>query len=376
MIKNVLISTFFSFAFSLTFCNSLPKSTSNDTIEILLIENDTAFYDFLNYEGTIFNFVNINDSIYLRLDWVSGGGDMGYAGIIPTFEFKSTTPEGVYKIVLKYIGHRRNSNPTFDTVYHRFCKCSSIHPEYFSDEKPIRYIFLDDKEYYSGKCFSYFKSGILKEEKTYENGIATLELSYYENEVLKSQKEGENYYSFYTNGQNRFLKHDTIEREYYPNGELKIQRIYNSAKPRTELEFQHWSPEKKLMVHRKIINGKQEYLIKTPEQIIAAYNFPNKYKISSKDTNEVIYCDSILRADSIVSVNGFKHLPDKIVPALWDGEGYKIYYNDNLQKKAEGIFHENKLDDGKYYIYSCGGRFLKILIFENGKYVRDEFKDY
>ena len=51
--------------------------------------------------------------------------------------------------------------------------------------------------------------------------------------------------------------------------------------------------------------------------------------------------------------------------------GQNITYNKNKQITKDGVFKDNRLMDGKSYIYDSNGLLQRISVYKNGFYVGD-----
>lgn len=356
----IRINIIFWFFLNSTSIFAFNTKIEMDTIKILLKVKDTSFYQYANISGSIFNFVDLKDSLYLKLSYSVGGYDMGVAGLTPSYKFKSSAPESVYKIITVR-GQDVLNWFTEDTTVIRICKCNSLHTEYFSDENPIRMQYQNEKIYFTGKCLSFYMNGNAKEELSYYLGFLTYRESWHENKSWESQVQyipnsnNISYGHYYRlDGSSRYNDHDTMIRETYPDGNLKIWNRY-SPYSKIQIEHKHWSPDKKLIYHWKIVDGKKSFIVVTKDTMLEkSSNF------SYKNLQE---CDSMIRIDSLVQITGFEH-PRKI------GE-HMNYYDKHKRLKARGYFLNNKLMNGKYYIYNCEGVLSRTLIFKNGDYFCD-----
>lgn len=285
-----------AFSILLNFCNNFSVAANNgtglDTMTIFLKSKDTSFYEVANIYGQVYNFTNKKDTLYLSLTYAVSGYDMGVAGLYPKYNFKASAPDAVYKIVI-------NNNPTFV----RYCRCSSLQPKYFNNEKPLRYQYLNDRNEFTGRCSSFYDSGNQKELKNYYNGFIVTEESWYENGDWASQIQynpnsnriaGGSWY--FSDRSSKFNTQDTLITETYPDGSRKSLSRFTIF-PRTPVEYMFWSPTKKLVKHWKIIENKKVMILNITDTII------------EKDGN-LIYvekqtCDSMAISDSLVKANGF-----------------------------------------------------------------------
>ena len=63
---------------------------------------------------------------------------------------------------------------------------------------------------------------------------------------------------------------------------------------------------------------------------------------------------------------------DNLTIGDWDGNGQHKIYNSDKKIVKDGFFKEFQLMDGKRYEYDSEGRLLKIKIYEDGKFVKDQ----
>lgn len=346
------------FLFFILSSNSFA-SDKIDTFNVTLISKDTTFFLYCHHTGEIYYYQDKKDSIYLKLGYVGSGRDMGICYISPSYNFKSTAPEGVYNI---YVVSKTGSDSSLLRQI-RVCNCQSLRQGYNINESLIRFFYKSENNYYDGKCLGFYDSGVQQFEKTYSSGLLTEEKAWHENEdfrshiIYKSNSTGiEVGLWFFQDGAHRQNYYDTLIYEYYPIGypaHLKSIQRY-SLYPRALIEYKFWSIENTLLFHWKYIDNERS--------IIVDYNDSLKKVFPKLMYSNLAECDSMQRQDSIVEYDGFVH-PRKT------GVNTDYYYNKHL--KARGIFDDNKLIEGKYYIYNCEGVLTRILIFRDGKYFRD-----
>ena len=86
---------------------------------------------------------------------------------------------------------------------------------------------------------------------------------------------------------------------------------------------------------------------------------------SEKDTTyyDQQECDSMMKADSLVLINGFKGNPPSYSRAYGKLKTGLL--------KADGQYKNGYLYNGKYFIYNCEGVLIRICIFKEGKYFAD-----
>ncbi len=196
----------------------------------------------------------------------------------------------------------------------------------------------------NGYAIMYHENGKISEEGNWVNNRWTGNYKlYYENgqvqhEFLFNQsgkREGPQKY-FFENGQKAIEgtfvggKESGIITEYYENGDKKAEKNYQegTVDPASIKEFQ---PVKPIV----------------PKSIEPADNAP---KI-------------MVKADEKPNAAAGKG------PLILNGQN--ILYNKNKQITKDGVFKDNRLMDGKAYIYDDNGILIRVSVYKNGIYVGD-----
>lgn len=198
----------------------------------------------------------------------------------------------------------------------------------------------------NGYAIMYHENGKKKEEGLWKNNrwVGDYKL-YYENGQVQQafkfnptgKREGEQKY-FYDNGKTMIEgswaegKEAGIVREYYENGDLKSEKNFADG-------FLDVASVKNFEPKKPIKETVKEIVVKDPD--------PTPDVVVDKKTEVV---------------NSGKP---------FDGEGKWKLYNVNKQVSKDGIFHQNKLIDGKVYNYNSNGILIRIALYKGGKYVGD-----
>lgn len=165
----------------------------------------------------------------------------------------------------------------------------------------------------------------------YENGQAQHEFNF----NASGKREGPVKY-FYENGQvaieGNFVngKEAGVIKEYHENGDLKAEKTYNDGNVDVA-SIKEFEPKK------PIVKSKDEPVDNAPKVVLKADEKPN----------------------GVVSKG----------PLVLNGQN--ITYNKNKQITKDGVFVNNRLMDGKAYIYDENGIIQRIAKYKNGVYIGD-----
>lgn len=195
----------------------------------------------------------------------------------------------------------------------------------------------------SGYAKMYHENGKIKEEGLWKNNrwVGDYKL-YYENGQVQQafkfnttgKREGDQKY-FYENGQKMIEgnwaegKEAGIVREYYENGDLKSEKNFEGGflDVASVKNFEPKQPVKEVV----------------------------KQTVKDPDPTPPVTVEKVEKPNS----------------GTFNGEGQHTLYNANKQISKKGLFHSNRLVDGKVYIYSSNGILTRIALYKNGKYVGD-----
>jgi len=202
-----------------------------------------------------------------------------------------------------------------------------------------------------GYCIIYHENGKIMEEGQwssklnrwvgkyrlyYENGQVQHEFYYNQN----GKREGPARY-YYENGQlaieGNFVngQETGVFREYYENGDLKAEKTFNNGQVDVA-SIKEYQPKKPLEP------TKEEYK-QAPPVMASKDEAPNEAQ--QKSNGPLI-------------LNGFHTL-----------------YNKNKQISKVGEFKNNRLMNGKWYIYDENGILIRIAVYKDGIYVGDTQED-
>lgn len=195
-----------------------------------------------------------------------------------------------------------------------------------------------------GYAIMYHENGKISEEGNWKNNrwVGNYKL-YYENGQVQHQfvfnasgkREGAQTY-FYENGQvaveGNFVngKESGIIKEYHENGDLKAEKTFNDGAVDVA-SIKEFEPKK------PIVQIKEAPVDNAPKVVLNADEKPNGANIKG--------------------------------PLVLNGQN--ITYNKNKQITKDGIFKDNRLMDGKAYIYDENGILQRIAKYRNGVYVGD-----
>ena len=212
----------------------------------------------------------------------------------------------------------------------------------------------------------YFCNGNTKNKITFQNGRPDGYAIIY-NESGKIAEEGtwkinkwvDKYKLYYDNGnvQQEFTFNVTGKREgpqtyYYPDGKQQIVGNWNNGKEAgTVTEFYPDGSPKKVVNYN---NGEADASSIKEFQAKSAI----KEVVTPVSTKTVVVAKDETMQD-----------PAKKGPTTLNGPN--VLYNRNRQKTKDGIFKDNRLMDGKNYIYDDNGILQRIEVYKNGAYAGD-----
>lgn len=213
----------------------------------------------------------------------------------------------------------------------------------------------------------YFCNGNTKNKITFQNGRPDgYAIMYHENGKVaeegtwKINKWVNNYKLYYDNGnvQQEFTFNASGKREgpqkyYYEDGTPQIEGNWNNGKEAgTITEYHPDGSVKKTMSYN---NGDVD-----PSSI-------KEFAPKKPVTDKPLIVDNTKKVT--VSKDETVQDPSKKGPTLINGPF--ILYNKNRQKTKDGVFKDNRLMDGKNYIYDENGILKRIEVYKNGAYVGD-----
>jgi antitoxin component YwqK of YwqJK toxin-antitoxin module len=213
----------------------------------------------------------------------------------------------------------------------------------------------------------YYCNGNTKNKITFQNGRPDgYAIMYHENGKIaeegtwKINKWTGNYKLYYDNGnvQQEFTFNPSGKREgpqkyYYEDGKVQIEGNWANGKESGPVK-EYWpdGSDKKVVNYN---NGEAD--------VASIKEFQPKKPISDKP----VLVDNSKKVT--VSKDETVQDPKSKGPTVINGPF--ILYNKNRQKTKDGVFKDNRLMDGKNYIYDENGILKRIEVYKNGAYVGD-----
>jgi antitoxin component YwqK of YwqJK toxin-antitoxin module len=219
-----------------------------------------------------------------------------------------------------------------------------------------------------GKWFEYYCNGNMKNQLTFQNGRPDGYAIMY-NENGKIAEEG-NWKS------NRWTGPYKL---YYENGQVQHQFVFNASGKREGAQT-YFYENGQVAVQGNFVNGKEAGVIKEfhengdlkAEKTFndGAVDVASIKEFEPKKPIVKIKEEPIDNAPKVVLKPDEK--PNGVTtkgPLVLNGQN--ITYNKNKQITKDGIFKDNRLMDGKAYIYDENGILQRIATYRNGSYVGD-----
>lgn len=218
-----------------------------------------------------------------------------------------------------------------------------------------------------GKWFEYYCNGNMKNQLTFQNGRPDgYAIMYHESGKISEEGNWKNnrwtgpYKLYYENGQpqhefnfNASGKREGPVKYYYENGQLAIEGNFINGKEAGVIKEYHENGD--IKAEKTFNDGNvdpasiKEYEPKKPIVKIKDAPLDNAPKLA------------VVKADE--KPNG--------VAVRGPLNGQNTTYNKNKQIAKDGIFKDNRLMDGKDYIYDENGILLRIAKYRNGIYIGD-----
>lgn len=219
-----------------------------------------------------------------------------------------------------------------------------------------------------GKWLEFYCNGNMKNQLTFQNGRTDgYAIMYHENGKVSEEGIWKNnrwtgpYKLYYENGQpqhefnfNASGKREGPVKYFYENGQLAIEGSFVNGKEAGVIKEYHENGE--LKAEKTYNDGNvdvasiKEYQPKKPIVKIKDSPIDNAPKI-------------VLKPDE--KPNGVTSKGPMVL------NGQNITYNKNKQITKDGVFDNNRLMDGKAYIYDENGILQRIAKYKNGIYVGD-----
>ena len=242
---------------------------------------------------------------------------------------------------------------------------------YTANQKAEEGPYKDNRK--TGNWLEYYCNGHTKNNLTFVNGRPDgYAMMYYENGNKKEEGNWKNnrwvgnYKLYYENGQvqhdfkfNEGGKRDGVQTYNYDNGQTALEGSFANGKESGQIKEFHETGDVKAI--KNYNNGEVDVTsIKTfePQNQIIKTNHADKFAPSKADTE-------VKKEEAATAgVGGNKNT----IAAL---NGKHMLYNKNKQVSKEGMFKDNRLMEGKAYIYNDNGILTRVAVYKGGIYVGD-----
>lgn len=219
-------------------------------------------------------------------------------------------------------------------------------------------VYADNRK--KGIWTSYFCSGGISKKITFQNGRPDgYAIFFHENG--KTAEEG-------TWKMNKWMGE---YKTYYDNGQVKNQFTFNQAGKREGVQKYYYS-DGTVQIEGNWANGKENGLVKEYYEDgslrkTVDYSNGNADVASIKEFQPK---SQIKKTEEIVSTKKVSATKDESTveagakPAMLNG--YHVLFNRDRQKTKEGTFKDNRLIEGKNYVYDKNGILKEVEIYKNG----------
>ncbi len=232
------------------------------------------------------------------------------------------------------------------------------------DQKAEEGKYADNRKI--GKWFEYYCNGNMKNQLTFQNGRPDgYAIMYNENGKIAEEGNWKNnrwtgpYKLYYENGQpqhefnfNASGKREGPVKYFYENGQLAIEGNFVNGKEAGVIKEYHENGD--LKAEKTFNDGNVD---------VASIKEYEPKKPIVKTVEKIEGPKVVLKADE--KPNGVTAKGPMIL------NGPNITYNKNKQITKDGVFKDNRLMDGKNYIYDENGILQRISVYKNGVYVGD-----
>jgi len=238
---------------------------------------------------------------------------------------------------------------------------------YQPDQKVEEGKYLDNRK--TGVWIEYYCNSNMKNKLTFVNGRPDgYAIMYHENGKIseegtwKSNRWVGNYKLYYENGQvqHQFVFNQNGKREgnqtyFYDNGQVAVEGNFVNGKETGTIKEYYENGDKKA---EKTFNDGQVDVASIKE-----FQPKNPMKAKSDEPAD--------NAPKVVMTKDEK--PNEAVaskgPIILNGQ--HTLYNKNKQITKDGEFKDNRLMNGKAYIYDDNGILTRVAVYKNGVYVGD-----
>ena len=212
----------------------------------------------------------------------------------------------------------------------------------------------------------FFCNGNMKNKITFQNGRPDgYAIMYHDNGkiseegIWKINKWVGNYKLYYDNGQVQqefnFTpagKREGAQKYYYENGQVMIEGSWAQGKETGVIKEYHENGD--IKAEKNYNNGEVDVA-----------------SIKTYEPKKPIEKTQVVDNSKKVLVKKEETLQDPKQKGPTVLNGYFILYNKGKQKTKDGTFKDNRLMEGKNYIYDENGILTRIEIYKNGAYVGD-----
>ncbi len=217
-----------------------------------------------------------------------------------------------------------------------------------------------------GKWFEYYCNGNMKNQLTFQNGRPDgYAIMYNENGKISEEGNWKNnrwtgpYKLYYENGQpqhefnfNASGKREGPVKYFYENGQLAIEGNFVNGKEAGVIKEYHENGD--IKAEKTFNDGNVD---------VASIKEYEPKKPIVKTVDKIEGPKVVLKPDE--KPNGATSKGPMVL------NGPNITYNKNKQITKDGVFKDNRLMDGKNYIYDENGILQRISVYKNGVYVGD-----
>lgn len=227
----------------------------------------------------------------------------------------------------------------------------------------------------TGNWTEYYCNGNKKNEIPFQNGRPDgYAIMYYENGNKKEEGNWKvnkwvgNYKLYYENGTvqhdfkfNQGGKREGVQTYNHENGQLAIQGNFANGKETGQIKEYHETGEIKAI--KNYNNGDVD--------VASIKTFDAKKEVSKNNDAEKFAPNKSLteiKKEEIASVGVGVGTNKSGVASL---NGQHILYNKNKQVSKNGTFKDNRLMEGKAYIYNDNGLLERVALYKDGIYVGD-----
>lgn len=90
-----------------TLCSFFTPLFGQDTVIVNINSHDTSYFrSYIQASGLAYKYQDKSDSVFIELGQRWGSMDMGHVTTYPTYEFKSTIPDGLYFLYIDSLLHK------------------------------------------------------------------------------------------------------------------------------------------------------------------------------------------------------------------------------------------------------------------------------